>query len=79
MSVTMEALNFIEGPQSLEPEAPKPEKAEPDTELLQELLDWKPTKKTVQSEIEFLTKYIESHGFERDKKRLAALEQYLAG
>ncbi|MEZ0373445.1 MAG: hypothetical protein ACAI44_30430 [Candidatus Sericytochromatia bacterium] len=75
----MEALNFIEGPKPLNPEQPRPEKVEPDTELLQDLLDWKPTKKTIQSEIEFLSKYVESHGFERDRRRLAALEQYLAG
>lgn len=74
----MEALNFIEGARPLAPEA-RPERIEPDSELLEELLDWKPTKKTVQAEIEFLTKYVETHGFARDKCRLAALEKYLAG
>lgn len=75
----MQTLNFIEGPKTIDPEPTKVEKVEPDTELLQDLLDWKPTKKTVQSEIEFLTRYIEQHGFQRDRCRLAALEQYLAG
>ena len=75
----MEALNFIEGARPLDAETPVPEKVEPDTELLQDLLEWRPTKKTIQSEIEFLSKYIELHGFERDRRRLAALEHYLAG
>lgn len=71
----MEALNFIEGARPLD--VPEPIKADPCPELLQELMSWKPTKKTVETEIEFLTKYLEAHGFERDRKRLAALEQYL--
>lgn len=73
----MEALNFIEGAKPLDP-PPAPEKVDPDSELLQELLTWKPTKKTVQAEIDFLKQYVENHGFERDKQRLAALEHYLA-
>ncbi|PKL75527.1 MAG: hypothetical protein CVV27_14910 [Candidatus Melainabacteria bacterium HGW-Melainabacteria-1] len=73
----MEALNFIEGSRPLEVTAP-PAKAEPDAELLKDLQAWKPTKKTVQAEIEFLSQYFAAHGFERDRSRLAALEHYLA-
>ncbi len=77
----MESLNLFK-PLKIEPPAsdPVPEpKVEPDSELLNDLLDWKPTAKTVQSEMEFLSAYIEAHGFERDRRRMAALKQYLAG
>lgn len=77
----MESLNLFK-PLKIEPPVPEsvPEpKVEPDEELLSDLHDWKPTAKTVQSEMEFLSAYIEAHGFERDRRRLAALKHYLAG
>lgn len=76
----MEALNLLKSLKIEEsPKIMEKPKVDPDPELLQDLLDWKPTPKTVQAEIEFLKAYFETHGFERDQRRLAALEQYLAG
>ena len=71
----MEALQIFENDQAVL--QPKPKRLKLDQEFLAELQAWPMLDKTIKAEIELLTAYHETHGFERDLHRINTLNHYL--
>ena len=71
----METLQIFEDEQVVS--QAKPKRLKLDHEFLAELQAWPMLDKTLKSEIELLTAYHETHGFERDLHRINTINHYL--